>query len=358
MTEQLQEVPSTLSRGRRWPTGRMRGLSLLSLLVCLILATFASGQQPQSQLGSFDEPALPVIKPLDIEILIQSQPVYRIKAQEWGRAFQQLGHSPRFREPRGGEVSLVENIDRGGGVSGRPRFEESARYQAQWAGAPSSVWAPSGNTPSDDRTNDVGTRSRFAAWAHEPGEDAVYIAWHTNAFNASAVGTNTYVYGPNPPDGTLNFTGIDGGMQLANAVHGELVNDIKQDAGWNKPTWTDRGVDSAYFGELSPSNNGETPSILVEVAFHDAAADATQLKEPGFRYLAARAISQGLIKYFAQKDGVPVRLPPEPPTHAAAVNQGNGEAVIRWRAPPTDTQNVRGQAATGYRLYSSDDGLA
>ncbi|MFT3709353.1 MAG: N-acetylmuramoyl-L-alanine amidase [Archangium sp.] len=249
-------------------------------------------------------------------------------------------------------------IDRGGGVSGRPHFEESARYQAQWAGAPASVWAPSANTPGDDRNNDVGTRSRFAAWFHETGEDAIYVAWHTNAFNASAVGTNTYVYGPNPPDGTLNFTGVDGGLQLANLVHGELVNDIKQDAGWNQPTWRDRGVNSAYFGELNPSNNGETPSILIEVAFHDAAADALHLKEPYFRYLATRAIAQGIIKFYAAKDGVAVRLPPEPPTHVAAVNQGNGEAVIRWRAPGTDSQNVRGQAATGYRLYSSDDGLA
>ncbi|MFO0597501.1 MAG: N-acetylmuramoyl-L-alanine amidase [Myxococcaceae bacterium] len=255
----------------------------------------------------------------------------------------------------GGGMGL---IDRGGGVSGRPRFEESSRYQAQWAGAPSSVWAPSANTPGDDRNNDVGTRSRFAAWVHEPGEDAVYVAWHTNAFNASAVGTTTYCYGPNPPDGTLQFTGVDGGLTLANLVHAELINDIKQDAGWNQPTWRDRGVNSAYFGELNPANNGETPSILIEVAFHDAAADALHLKEPNFRYLAARSITQGLIKFFAQKDGVAVRLPPEPPTHVAALNQGNGEAVVQWRASPTDGQGVRGQAATGYRVYSSDDGRA
>lgn len=249
-------------------------------------------------------------------------------------------------------------IDRGGGVSLRPHFEESSRYQAQWAGAPMSVWAPSANTPGDDRNNDVGTRSRFTAWVHEPGEDAIYVAWHTNAFNASAVGTNTYVYGPNPPDNTLNFTGVDGGLQLANLVHGELINDIRATSGWNRPTWQDRGVDSAYFGELNPSNNPETPSILLEIAFHDAAADALHLKEPNFRYLAARAIAQGIIKFYAAKDGVAVRLPPEPPTHVAAINQGNGEAVIRWRASPVDTQGVRGQAATSYRLYSSDDGLA
>ncbi|MFZ5445953.1 MAG: N-acetylmuramoyl-L-alanine amidase [Myxococcota bacterium] len=304
---------------------------------------------------------------------------FRVNQQRHGGTWVQLG---RFYFRQGGTAQVVVQndsaagsgmnvsldavkfgggmgfIDRGAGTSGRPRFEESARYHAQWSGAPTSVWAANGNTPADDRTNDVGTRSRFAAWVHEPGEDAVYVAWHTNAFNASAVGTNTYVYGPNPPDGTLNFTGVDGGMQLANAVHGELVRDIKADAGWNRPTWTDRGVDSAYFGELNPGNNPETPSTLIEVAFHDAAADAAHLKEPAFRYLAARAITQGIIKYFAQKDGVTARLPPEPPTHVAALNQGNGEAVLRWRASPTDTQGVRGDAATGYRVYSSDDGLA
>ncbi|HEY0881515.1 MAG TPA: N-acetylmuramoyl-L-alanine amidase, partial [Archangium sp.] len=303
---------------------------------------------------------------------------FRVNQQRHGGTWVQLG---RFYFRRGGTAQVVVQndstsagsnlsldavkfgggmglIDRGAGTSGRPRFEESSRYQAQWAGAPTSVWAPSSNTPDADRNNDISTRSRFTAWVHEPGEDAVYVAWHTNAFNASAVGTNTYVYGPNPPDNTLNFTGVDGGMQLANAIHNELINDIRQDAGWNRPTWTNRGVDSAYFGELNPGNNPETPSVLLEIAFHDAAADAAHLKEPAFRYLAARAIAQGIIRYFAVKDGRPVIFPPEPPTHVSAVSMGTGLALVRWRASPTDAQGVRGAAATSYRVYSSPDGLA
>ncbi len=305
---------------------------------------------------------------------------FRVNQQRHGGTWVQLG---RFYFRQGGTAQVVVQndstnaagsnisldavkfggglglIDRGGGVSGRPRFEEAARYQAQWAGAPTSVWAPSSNTPTADRNNDISTRSRFTAWVHEPGEDAVYVAWHTNAFNASAVGTNTYVYGPGaPPSPLADFSGVAGSDRLALLIHGEMVNDIKASSGWNKPTWQDRGVNTAYFGELNPGNNGETPATLLEVAFHDAAADATQLKEPAFRYLAARAISQGIIKYFAEKAGTAALLPSEPPTHVAAVNQGNGEAVIRWRAPPTDAQGVRGQPATGYRLYSSDDGLA
>lgn len=254
----------------------------------------------------------------------------------------------------GGGMGLV---DRGSGPSGRPRFEESARYHAQFAGAPTSVWAPSSNTPDADRNNDISTRSRMAAWVHEPGEDAVYFAWHTNAANASATGTETYVYGPNAPDGTLQFTGVAGSLELAQKVHAEFMADVKAPSGWNTPGWSDRRVRSAYFGEINPSNNNETPAILMEIAFHDAAADAARLVEPNFRYLAARAITQGMIKYWAAKDGVPVRLPPEPPTHVSVVNQGNGEVALRWRASPTDTQGVRGDAATGYRVYSSADGL-
>lgn len=307
---------------------------------------------------------------------------FRVNQQRHGNTWVQLGRF-YFRasqparvivhndsaNPAGRNVSLdavklgggMGLIDRGMGTSGRPRFEESSRYQAQWAGAPMSVWAPSSNAPSADRNNDVGTRSRFTAWVHEPGEDAVYVAWHTNASGATpatAVGTITFVYGPNPVDGTLNFTGVDGGMQLATSIHSELMNDFKQDAGWNQPTWRDRQVRSANFGELNPNNNPETPSVLLELAFHDAAADAAHLKEPGFRYIAARAIAQGIIRYFANKDGVPVRLPPEPPTHLAALNQSNGDVVVRWRASPVDSQNVRGNAAQAYRVYSSDDGLA
>jgi hypothetical protein len=257
----------------------------------------------------------------------------------------------------GGGLGLIERAGPGSS-SQRPRYEESARYQAQFAGAPLNVFAPNSNLSTSDRNNDVGTRSRWAAWMHEPGEEAVYVAWHTNAFNASATGTNTYVYGPNPPDGTYNFTGTPGSDALATAIHNELINDIKAFSGLNRPTWVDRGVDSAYFGELNPNNNSEMPQVLVEVAFHDALADATLLKEPSFRYLAARALAQGIIKYFAAKDGVSAQLFPEPPTHVAALNQPGGDVVIRWRAPITDTQNVRGQAAQKYRVYSSDDGLS
>lgn len=241
-----------------------------------------------------------------------------------------------------------------GTTSNRPRFEECARYHVQYMGAPTTVY----DSPSlTDRNDDISSRPRFAAWHHEAGEDAVYVAWHTNACGATpctARGTDTYVYGTNPPDGTYQFSGVAGSDVLAQAVHAELVKDVRAAI---DPLWKDRGIRSAYFGEVNPNNNPEMPAILLEVAFHHNATDADFLKEPAFRYTAARAIAQGIMKYFAAKDGVPLTLPPEPPIGVFARNTPAG-ITVGWKAAATDAKDLAGAAATGFRLYSSDDGHA
>lgn len=249
----------------------------------------------------------------------------------------------------GGGVGLA---DRGGGRSGRPRFEENSRYNAHYSGAPTTVY----DARVVDADDDVVTRSRFTAWVHEPGEDAVYLAWHTNAANGTAQGTETYVYGTNPPNGAYMFSGVAGSDRLARLVHGELINDFKAPTGWNRPTWPDRGVRSAYFGELNPDHNNEVPSILMELAFHDTPADAAHLKEPKFRYLASRAIAQGIVRYFAEKDGVAPRFFSEPPTNVRAVAK-DGVVTVSWKPGPVDTEGVAGSAATSYLVATSADGL-
>lgn len=238
---------------------------------------------------------------------------------------------------------------------GMPRYLECARYQTQFNGAPASVFAPSGvNALANERNDDVTARSRFAAWDHETGEDAVYVAWHTNAFDGTIRGTETYVYGPNPVDGTLNFTGVAGSDVLATAIRAELDHDFKAVV---DPNWTMRKLRSANLGELNPTHNPETPAVLLEIAYHDNALDAANLKEPDFRRVAARAIMQGLIKYWAAKDKKPVYLPAEPPTAVVAHNVAGG-LEVRWQPPATDANDIGGYAAKSYRVYQSDDGMA
>ncbi|MCS6915486.1 MAG: N-acetylmuramoyl-L-alanine amidase [Myxococcota bacterium] len=241
--------------------------------------------------------------------------------------------------------------DRGKGLSRRPRWEECARYHAQFSGAPPSVYDIE---ELDDRSDDVGTRSRFAAWDHEDGEDAVYLSWHTNAPNPG-VGTSSYVYGPNPPDGSYHFTGVPGSDVLMRLVHDEIVSDLRK--GWD-PGWRDRGRYTAYFGEVNPRHNPEMPAALIEVAFHDTPSDAQQLRQPGFRRIVARAMYQGIAKFFAQKDGTLPLLLPEPPVAVCARGSGPGQVTLSWRPAEPGPPGLGGDPAEWFRIYRSADGLS
>ncbi|MFT7582860.1 MAG: hypothetical protein ACI9MR_004544, partial [Myxococcota bacterium] len=275
---------------------------------------------------------------------------YFYAGQDHGRGAVVL-HNDTSLEP--GDFVSADAVRLGGGmgdfqrttVSGRPRFEECSRYSAQFNGAPTTVYNRSGT----DRSDDVGTRPRYAAWQNESGEDSVYVAWHTNAPDPGR-GTSTYVYGTNSPDGSYQFAGTAGSDILAQEVHGAIVGDLRQ--GWD-PEWTDRRIRSAYFGEVNPNNNPEMPAVLVEVAFHDTAADAQQLKEPEFRDIVARAFYKGIVRYFARRDGVTAQLLPNPVTEVSIAGTGETTARITWTAPGTGDGSG---AATAYTVYRSVDG--
>lgn len=236
-----------------------------------------------------------------------------------------------------------------GTFSGRPRWEENARYHIQFTGAPESVY----NYASSERSDDVGARSRYAAWQNETGEDAVYVSWHTNAPDGGH-GTSTFVYGPNPPDGNFDFTGTPGSDRLGRFLQDELINDFRAAI---DPDWHERGLFTAYFGELNKNHNPEMPSALAEVAFHATASDAEHLKQPLVRQVAARAFYQAVARYFADRDGHPVQLSPEPPEEVRAVAVAPDRVRVSWRAAEVDRQELGGHAATGFRLYRSADGL-
>ncbi|MCB9557559.1 MAG: N-acetylmuramoyl-L-alanine amidase [Deltaproteobacteria bacterium] len=242
-------------------------------------------------------------------------------------------------------------IDRGGGVSGQPRYDQCARYHAQFAGAPASVYDRSG---SSDRDDDVSARSRFTDWHHGDGEDAVYVSYHSNAVGGR--GTETYVYGTNPPNGSYAPTSAAIALrspELAKAVHDAVVDVIRAEV---DPSWKDRGVRSAYFGEINPAYQDEIPATLLEVAFHDQTDDAAQLREPAFRRAVARGIYRGIVEYFAERDNIPRRLVPDAPVAIVARHLGQRSVRIAW-SPPAAVTNVF-DSATSYRIYTSTDGLA
>ncbi|MBN1955385.1 MAG: fibronectin type III domain-containing protein [Anaerolineae bacterium] len=224
------------------------------------------------------------------------------------------------------------SIDPGGGTSGEPRWEEQALYYAQFQGM------------DVDGLNDVIVRPLYAEWELAKGysgEDAVFVSWHTNCCNAT--GSESFIHDSEPTPGS---------DLLQDWVHAELINDLR--GGWD-PDWVDRGQKTANFGELRELIT--MPGVLLEVAFHDTEdpGDADDLKQPLFRQIAARAVYQGIVRYFADRDGETVHLLPEPPTRLVARNSGPGQVTLTWEPPPYG-DGVVGDAATAYKVYHSDDG--
>jgi hypothetical protein len=150
---------------------------------------------------------------------------------------------------------------------------------------------------------------------------------------------------------------VAGSDVLRDFIQNELINDIR--AGWD-PAWTNRGSRTANFGELNPSNIPSMPSALTEIAFHDNVSDAAAILNPRFRQLTARAVYQGIVKFYASSS-MPgfsnSTLLPEPPVNLRVENQGNNTVRLSWQAPPFNSGNgLLGDAATGYRVYRSRNG--
>lgn len=273
----------------------------------------------------------------------------------------------------GGKGLIKRGVNTTLKVSGYPRWEESAVHNIQFLGAPSGIGKVYHryNTAYNDRDDDVAARSRWAAWENEEGndegydgDDSLYIAIHSNAVNDSSVtGLSTWIYSAQKPGvGYQTGQAAEGSEELAALVQDRILNSVKtlfkkyEDESMYK---YGRGIYSAYFGEINPSNNNEMPSVLVELAFHSSPTDSEMLRNPKYRNIAMRAAYQGIVQYFAEKDGTEaVFLPGSPQNLRTKVNE-NASVTLSWSAPESDSPNYyKGHPATGYLVQTSADGNA
>lgn len=251
-----------------------------------------------------------------------------------------------------GQAVIADAIRFGGGV-----FDDLAGIQTSASYPPNKPWWEVATFYYAQRMgmsqppNDVTARPIYARWEHaDTFEDAVYLSWHTNGYNGTIRGTESYIHDTQP---------VTGSDRLQYWVHTELVHDIR--AGWDA-SWIDRGMKTRDLGEVrelwDPRGAAYSiPGVLVEIAFHDNPADAAALKEPAFQRLAARAMVQGIVRYFEERDGIDLTLFPEPPTHLRVENVGGGRVRLSWQPSPTDGVGLVGDPASGYRVYTSADGV-
>lgn len=260
----------------------------------------------------------------------------------------------------GGDSVITRNSQ----VSGKPHWEESAVHNIQFIGG---TYANTYGVLSNDREDDVRARPRWAAWETETVDDPLYIAFHSNApvsaTDDTTSGLSTYIYSSTLDSGAGYQEGdqYPGSEKLAEFVHNRVLAAGKTFYSSYKAYGANgkNGIYSANLGEVNRSVNNKMPSIIVEIAFHTSKTDAPMLRNPKFRDIVSRAAYQGIVQYYADKDGTtPVFLPGSPRNLRTRTN-ANGSVTLFWDAPESDSPNYyKGHPATGYYVQTSTDGFA
>jgi hypothetical protein len=255
------------------------------------------------------------------------------------------------------------DINRGGGVSGVAREDESGLYWVQWhvdrsQGIPESEY----RATTIDRDAAVSFSPRYSEYMNREQDgqlsDRVFVSFHSNAGSGGSRGVLGLYNGNNDP-----ATATPNQFLLANTLGLEINNDLVAQAGQFEHNWFNRGTgvtldrSDIEFGEINNLRiNDEFDATIMETGFHDNQTDAEMLRDPRVRDALARATYQGLIKYFRAVDGnaTPATELPPTVTKVRAVSNAIGSVTLSWE-PPGAT-SYAGGAPTGYRIYASANG--
>lgn len=242
------------------------------------------------------------------------------------------------------------------GASGLPRWTEGARYWLEHIGFADTVWNK--YEGEDDYKADLqcrglwlnyltgGSRCNPAAEGMGMPVD-VCLALHTDGYDSgndtTIIGTLA-IYTDHDEDGNKVFpNGISRQVNrdLADYVQTQLVEDIRQTVA---PEWTRRQLHNASYCE---ARYPLVPSLLLEVLSHKNMADMRYGLDPHFRFIAARAIYKGLLRYLCGSNAVVQPLP----VHDIAVEYADGAWQLTWQ-PTADTLEASAMP-TRYEVYQT-----
>jgi hypothetical protein len=235
------------------------------------------------------------------------------------------------------------NVSRGGSVSGRARFMEGARYYLQYAGMPDSlVYSHTKNQ--DDYTDDRYSRPEYANFLkgapYGPNKNRqvkglgipidLSLAFHTDAGisqNDTTIGT-LMIYSNMGTD-TLNVF-PDSVSRLANRDYADILQTeiFKDIRGSFDPAWNRRDLMNSNYTEAYRQN---MPSALLELLSHQNFGDMKFGMDPRFRFIAARAIYKGMLKFLATSYDYEYAVQPLPVTHFSATFDSTGNLILQWR---------------------------
>ena len=248
------------------------------------------------------------------------------------------------------------NIERGGSVSGLPRCLEGARYYAQWAGMPYSVYSSKNGT--DDYGDDINVRSLMTntlsgGSCYMPSingrkvpielslavhSDAGYSSDGTGLIGSLAICTTNF------NDGKLN-SGISrlASRDFASALLDNVSKDIRSKYGiWNKRDLLDRNY--------SETRLPEVPSAIIETMSHQSFPDMRYGQDPNFKFTLARSIYKTILRYVCDQHGRTCMVTPLAPTNVHVEISDKGEAQIGWEK--VEDMQEPTASPTGYIVYT------
>lgn len=249
------------------------------------------------------------------------------------------------------------NIQRFGETSGMPRALEGARYYAQWAGMPYSVY--SSKNGQDDYGDDINARSHMTnllggGSCYMPGIEGrkvpieLSLAIHSDAgYARDGVGLigSLSICTTGFHDGKLN-AGVSrmASRDLADALLSNELLDIKYKYGnWSRRELFDRNY--------SETRLPEVPSAILETLSHQNFPDMRYGQDPNFRFTLARSIYKTLLRYVNDQHGTSYMVAPLAPNRFRIDFKGKDEIRLSWDAV-NDPQEPTSKP-TGYILYTA-----
>ena len=249
------------------------------------------------------------------------------------------------------------NIQRFGETSGMPRALEGARYYAQWAGMPYSVY--SSKDGQDDYGDDINVRSHMTnllggGSCYMPNMEGrkvpieLSLAIHSDAgYARDGIGIigSLSICTTGFHDGKLD-AGVSrmASRDLADALLSNELLDIKYKYGnWSRRELFDRNY--------SETRLPEVPSAILETMSHQNFPDMRYGQDPNFRFTLARSIYKTLLRYVNDQHGTPYMVAPLAPNRFRIEFKGKDEIRLSWDAV-NDPQEPTSKP-TGYILYTA-----
>lgn len=247
------------------------------------------------------------------------------------------------------------NIERGGDISHMPRCLEAARYYAQWAGAPYSIYG--NKTGTDDYAEDINTRSLMTNWLaggspYVPTKEGknvpieLSLAVHSDAgyerdgkslVGSLAICTTSF------NDGRLN-SGISrfASQDFIEALRSNVTRDLsKKYKRWNWRYLWDRNY--------SETRLPEVPSAIIETLSHQNFPDMKLGQDPNFKFTMARSIYKTILRYVSQMHHRPCIVQPLQPNLFKATLTGDNKVRLSWKAQDDELEPTA--VPTSYNIY-------